>query len=198
MEEMKMMLFEMERSLSFRECHSSKKICVVRKSLGEELVLKLVVFVIATFQNSIKVANGLTASEIVMVADDFVNTYTHDSINDLIFALRKARMQGREFYNKFSQQDLQAILREYFEQKSIWLENEERSSPFILPSAAAKIQSLLATPANDDSASQESITMKMKREKALQMSQKPIKEAITQEEYTALSIIGETYKELNK
>jgi hypothetical protein len=194
MEDMKMMLFQMERSLSFEECHASKKIFEVRKSIGEELTLKLVVFVIAAFQNTLKIANGLTASEIVMVADDFINVYTHDSINDLIYALRKARMEGKEFYNKFSQQDLQAILKVYFEQKSIWIENEERVKPFAVPSAVnAQIQIMLSTPAEPE----ESITLRMKREKAIKMSQKPLKPNLSEAEYSALANIGEAYKETN-
>lgn len=144
---MKLILFQMERSLSFEDCHASKKVFEVTKALGEELTLKLCVFVIASFQNSLKVANGLTSSEIVMVADDFLSTYTHDSINDLIFAFRKAKYDGKEFYNKFSHQDVQAILKKYFEEKAIWLEVTERSNPFtqIAPAIDKEAKKLLAS-----------------------------------------------------
>lgn len=168
---MKLMLFQMERSMTFEECHESKKVFEVIKVLGEELTLKLTVFVIASFQNSLKVSNGLTSSEIVMIADDFLSTYTHDSINDLIFAFRKAKYEGKEFYNKFSHQDVQAILKKYFDEKSIWIEVNERAKPFteVAPAINHEAQKLLSAMQVEP---YKSIAHEMAKEKALAMSQK--------------------------
>lgn len=180
------MLFQMERSMTFEECHNSKKVFEVVKALGEEMVLKLTVFVIASFQNSLKVSNGLTSSEIVMLADDFISTYTHDSINDLIYAYRKAKYDGKEFYNKFSHQDHQAILKKYFEEKSIWIEVEERAKPFtnVAPAINHEAQKLLATMQVVEAQPKfKSIALAMQREKALQMIEKDKKRATADENY---------------
>jgi len=190
---MKMMLQTMERSLSFEECHHSKKIYEVRQNLGYDLTIKLVAFVIATFQNSLKISNGLTAEEIMMAADDFVGVYTHDSINDLIFALRSAKTEGKQFYNKFSQQDLYSILKKHFEQKASWLEIEERTKPYKIPSTVDfEIQKILSTPKGQDGEkgdTAESFAMRMKREKATRMASTYQPPTLSENEYVELSKI---------
>ena len=186
--------------MTFEECHNSKKVFEVVKALGEEMVLKLTVFVIASFQNSLKVANGLTSSEIVMIADDFLSTYTHDSINDLIYALRKAKYDGKEFYNKFSHQDIQAILKKYFDEKSVWIEVEERAKPFtqVAPAINQEAQMLLATMQVEPEKKFESITLQMQREKAQAMSKKWGSRVYADEHYFGQPIIETSNGQANQ
>ncbi len=171
--------------MTFEECHNSKKVFEVVRTLGTELVLKLTVFVIASFQNSLKIANGLTSSEIVMIADDFLSTYTHDSINDLIYAYRKAKYDGKEFYNKFSHQDHQAILKKYFDEKAIWVEVEERAKPFmqVAPQITQEAQKLLVSMEVKPESNEEPYRLKMQKEKALQMLETSKRNQIVADEH---------------
>jgi hypothetical protein len=128
-EDQRITLYDSERQMIMQDCIQSKPLFQTQQALGEDNVLKIVVFVIWNFQKTLKLSNdkSMDATDLVIAAGDFIDTYTHDSITDLVFALRQARHDGKIFYNKFSQQDLNAILKEHFEKKAKMLEVENKT-----------------------------------------------------------------------
>ena len=184
------MLYRLENSTTFEECHESDKIHVLIKELGKELLQKIVVFVIASFQNSLKIANGLTTFELVLIAEEFLNRHSFESISDLIMALRKAKDDGKEFYNKFSEGDFNAIMNKYFEEKAKWLENYHRDKPYQLTEPIKHLtQQVLDTPKTPTTTMpEESYTQKKHREKALKMANEyQPNNQLTEQQYLDLS-----------
>lgn len=115
-----MTLFEAERKITISNCIESKPIFATKQALGEANTLKVICFIIHSFQKALKLSNDkmMDSTEIVICASDFMDKYSYDSVTDLIFALKQARHDGKIFYNKFSQQDMFEILNRHFEDKA--------------------------------------------------------------------------------
>lgn len=128
LQEQKITLFQAENCLSIQDCITSTPLFLTKKGIGSTQTLKIVSFIIWNFQSSLKLSNDriLDSAEIVILAKEYIEKYSHDSIADLIFALKKAKHDATVFYNKFSFQDFYSIVNKHFEQKSIELEADNK------------------------------------------------------------------------
>lgn len=136
----RMILVEMQYGLTREKALQSPAIFLVKKRIGDGNALKLVAFIIKSFQDSLKVKEQMSCVDIIQAAEDALETYTHDSLKDIILAFKEARKSGKKFYNSLNQSDIFDILNDYFEQKAQWLETrhqdqkmqaESNSVPFL-------------------------------------------------------------------
>ena len=97
-----------------------------RWSQGDGTTLKILAVVLKSFVDSVRVPNRPDAADIIEMADELMNTYSHDSIKDIILALKEARTSGKAFFQVLDQPTVFGIVNTYFEAKAIFLHNEHR------------------------------------------------------------------------
>lgn len=119
-------LSQMSVGLTIEKAITAPKIFQVRKTLGEETLVKILTVIIHSFVFSLKVKDKMDALEIISCARVLAGKYTHDSIKDIILALKEAKEQGKVFYNAVSEQVIYQIVNEYMERKSAFIENYHR------------------------------------------------------------------------
>jgi hypothetical protein len=122
----KLLLVEASLGLTQATAAEQPKLCRIRYAEGEVHLLKSVIFVLRHFVDSVKVPVKLDGAEIIELAESICRKYTHESLEDIMLALKEARNGKTIFYNKLDQSDVLRALDKYFERKSIWLEHQHR------------------------------------------------------------------------
>lgn len=120
----RLMINEMSVGLTMGKAISSPKIFQIKKQLGEETIVKILTVIIHSFCHSLKVKENMDPLEVVNCARVLAEKYTHDSIKDIILALKEAKEDGKIFYNSVSEQVIYQIVNEYMDRKSAFLENQ--------------------------------------------------------------------------
>lgn len=140
------LLAEIRRDVSLEAIYQSPCIAQMKQRVSEVTIFKLVCFIICDFQLSMKFEKVkiLTNSEIIDLADWFLTTYTHDTIKDLILALKESRT-GRQWFGRVSMADMLQVIEKHFEKKAKFIEDlnsthrsELRSPPNPLLTASNK------------------------------------------------------------
>ena len=103
---------------------TAPKIFQLNHRLGEATVVKLLVLLLKCFVDSVRVPDKLGPADIIEVADTLAQTYTHDSIKDILLVLKEARTSGTIFYQALDASQIYAIINAYFDKKSAWLESQ--------------------------------------------------------------------------
>jgi hypothetical protein len=91
---------------------------------GDTVVVKLLVIILRAFFDSLRVPDKPDAADILELADTLAHTYTHDSLKDIILALKEARTRGSKFYQSLDVSRIYALLAEYFDRKAERLEQQ--------------------------------------------------------------------------
>ena len=125
-EKARMLLAEMSVGLTKAQALTAPKLFQVKKVVGEKTTLKLLATIVKAFCDSVRVPNRPDAADIIEVADVLMNTYTHDSIKDIILAFKEARTSGKVFFQVLDQPTIFAIINDYFEAKAAFLVSEHR------------------------------------------------------------------------
>jgi hypothetical protein len=133
------MLSDMSVGLTRPAAATAPKIFRLNVTLGPEVVVKLLVVILRSFVDSLKVADKPDAADLIDLADDLARVYTHDSLKDIILALKEARLGGYRFYNAVDTTKLAGIITDYFERKADWLENENQDQKHATASANATL-----------------------------------------------------------
>lgn len=102
---------------------AAPKIFQLTHRLGEKNVVKLLVAVLRAFVDSLRVKEKPDAADLMTLAEDLAATYTHDSIKDIILALKEARMNGHNFFTALDVSTLYKLVANYFDKKASFLEN---------------------------------------------------------------------------
>jgi hypothetical protein len=131
------MLADMSVGLSKPVAAAAPKIFRLNVTLGPDVVVKLLVVVLRAFVDSLKVADKPDAADLIDLADDLARTYTHDSLKDIILALKEARLSGTKFYDRVDTTKLAGLIVSYFERKAEWLESENQNQKHATTSANA-------------------------------------------------------------
>jgi hypothetical protein len=66
--------------------------------------------------------------DIVECAELLEERYSHDSVKDIILALKNAKLKGTKFYNAIDVSVIMAICSEYFDEKAKWLESRHEQT----------------------------------------------------------------------
>jgi len=116
---------------------------------GNTIVVKLLVIILRAFVDSVRVADKPDAADILELADTLAQTYTHESLKDIILALKQARTNGTKFFNALDPATIYGLLKTYFDQKAQHLENchLDRKAQSISQEAVALHQLQQAAPA---------------------------------------------------
>jgi hypothetical protein len=120
----KLLLVESSRGLTQVKAAESRKFFQLKRDIGEINTLKITIFILKQFVDSVKVPTKLDGADIIELAEEITQRYSHDSFEDIILALKNVRIEGTTFYNKLDQGDVFKALNKYFDNKSKWLENQ--------------------------------------------------------------------------
>jgi hypothetical protein len=101
------------------------KIFRLKKTIGQETLVKLMCVIIKSFCDSIKATRTMDAVEILECAEMIIEKYTHDSVKDILLALKRAKEKGMSFYNVVNIPIIFDIITEYMEKKSEWIETRQ-------------------------------------------------------------------------
>jgi hypothetical protein len=118
----KLLVSEMSTGLTIQKALEAPKIFQVKKTLGMENLIKLFCVIIKSFCDSIKAKNTMDAADILECAELIAETYTHDSVKDIVMALKQAKKRGHSFYNSISIPVIFEIITEYMDQKAKFIE----------------------------------------------------------------------------
>ncbi|MDJ0367346.1 hypothetical protein QMK33_19530 [Hymenobacter sp. H14-R3] len=121
--EARALLAEVSVGLTVAQAAAAPKLFQLRHRLGETVLVKLLVVVLRAFVDSLRVPDKPDAADILELADNLAHTYTHDSLKDIILALKEARTSGTKFYQSLDVSTLYRLIQEYFTRKAAYLEN---------------------------------------------------------------------------
>ncbi|NVO84275.1 hypothetical protein HW556_05225 [Hymenobacter sp. P5252] len=122
--EARALLAELSIGLTLEQAAAAPKLFQLRRQLGETVLIKLLVVILRAFLDSLRVPDKPDAADILELADTLAHTYTHESVKDIILALKEARTRGSKFYQSLDPARLYALLAEYFERKTRYLETQ--------------------------------------------------------------------------
>ena len=125
-EQTRLILAEMSVGLTKAQALATPKIFQVRRSQGDGTTLKILAVVLKSFVDSVRVPHRPDPADIIEMADELMTTYSHDSIKDIILALKGARTSGKAFFQVLDQPTVFGIINSYFEAKATFLHNEHR------------------------------------------------------------------------
>lgn len=117
------MLADIGIGLTKAQALAAPKIFQLTHRIGEREVVKLLVIILRAFVDSLRVKEKPDAADLITLADDLARTYTHDSIKDIILALKEARTGGHNFYQALDISTLYKLIADYFEHKARFLEH---------------------------------------------------------------------------
>ena len=109
--------------LTLAQAAAAPKLFQLQRQLGDRALVGLLVLVLRAFVDSLRVPDKPDAADILELADTLAQTYTHDSLKDIILALKEARTQGTNFFQALDVSTLYRLLSEYFDRKARYLEH---------------------------------------------------------------------------
>lgn len=123
----RMILAEIRQNTSIEKAHIKPKLFQLRnrEDFGAQFLHKLLCFILRSFQDSLKITtpkNEMSPSEIFDAAGTLMEKYSHESIHDILMALKLFEESGKETYNAFSKAKLLGIMTAYLETKADFLE----------------------------------------------------------------------------
>ena len=172
MPEVRELLAEMSFGLTKQVALAAPKIFQLNHRLGEQAVVKLLVAVLRAFVDSLRVKDKPDVADIMELAETLALTYTHDSIKDIMLALKEARTSGHNFFQALDISTVFAIITTYFEAKSTYLlhrhldqkatgGSQEASTVKLLGDTAPKMLQNVAQQIDDDHPNAQAIREKL-------------------------------------
>lgn len=141
-----MILAELSVGLTPAAAATAPKLFQIKRQLGEATVVKLLVVILKAFVDSLKVPTKPDAADIIELADTLAQTYTHDSIKDIVLALKDMRTAGTKLYQSVDVTTIYLAINSYFERKATFLENEHYDQKAVGASEQAVAVATLADP----------------------------------------------------
>lgn len=127
--EIKSIVGQMQYGLTKEKALTDPKIFQLRKTLKKSKLIAVICAILKAFCDSIKASKTMDAVDILEAAEAIEERYSHDSVKDIILALKEAKtgvlkFEGKPitFYNAIDLSIILKILDAYFENKAIWLE----------------------------------------------------------------------------
>ena len=117
------MLADISIGLTPAQALAAPKLFQLTYRFGEREVVKLLVVILRAFVDSLRVKDKPDAADLIELASTLAQTYTHDSLKDIILALKEARTQGTNFFQALDVSTLYRLIAEYFDRKARHLEH---------------------------------------------------------------------------
>jgi hypothetical protein len=120
-----MALISVATGLSIEKSLECVKIFKLKQQLEEADLMKIVIFIIKNFCDSFNLKESMNALQIVEAANEFIERYSHESLEDFILCLKKAKNgQYGPVYNRIDRTIIFEFWMKYLIEKSSFLENK--------------------------------------------------------------------------
>lgn len=119
----RLLLAHMSVGLDYAQAAEARKIFQVQRSIGEGEMLKLLAVIFKAFVDAVRVPHKPDAADLIELAETVMRKYSHDSLKDVILALKEARTSGKNFFQELDQGKIFGLLNDYFTKKTAYLEN---------------------------------------------------------------------------
>ena len=136
------MLADISIGLTPAQALAAPKLFQLTHRLGEREVVKLLVVILRAFVDSLRVKEKPDAADLIELAGTLAQTYSHDSLKDIILALKEARTQGTNFFQALDVSTLYRLFSEYFDRKARYLEHrhlDRKASGTSIEAAAVQL-----------------------------------------------------------
>ncbi len=123
---LQILLVDISRNVNMEHLTSGNVVSMntFAQKMGENMVAKVIMICIKSFCDSIMVARKMSLPDYMEVASIFLEKHKHESIDDILVALKEAKASGRKDYGGFGSQDVFAIFNAHLEKKIIFRENQ--------------------------------------------------------------------------
>lgn len=122
--QIKSLVSEMSYGLTIEKAFTAPKIFQLKKNQGTTTTIAIICAILKAFCDSIKANRSMDSVDIVECAEAILTKYSHESVKDIVLALKEAKLKGMKFYNSVDIAVIFEILTEYFEKKSLWIERK--------------------------------------------------------------------------
>lgn len=116
-------LISLQQDINFETCLNAKSLKTAISQHGKNLVGKLIAAAIIHFCLSLNLKRPPQPHDIIESAQLIIENWGYESFTDILLALKRAKLQGTTYYGSIGVNQLMDILNQYFDAKSIWLEN---------------------------------------------------------------------------
>ncbi|MBB4600928.1 hypothetical protein HNQ93_001711 [Hymenobacter luteus] len=113
---------QLSAGLTLEQAAAAPKLFQLSRQYGEDEIRKLLAVILRAFVDSVRVPDKPTPADVLDLADTLLQTYSHDSLRDIVLALKQARTGGTIFYQALDPATIYGLLRAYFERKATFLE----------------------------------------------------------------------------
>ncbi len=114
----------MSYGLTIEKAFIAPKLFTLKKNLGTTTTIAIICAILKAFCDSIKAQRSMDSVDIVECAEAILIKYSHESMKDIVLALKEAKLKGMKFYNSVDISVIFEMLTEYFEKKSAWIEQK--------------------------------------------------------------------------
>lgn len=124
--ETNVLMLKLQQSVTMQRILSEKQTSMkdAMQIIGLDQLQKAICVAVKFFVDSLQVANKMQFFDYMQFSLLFIEKYDTESVEDLILALKYAKIEGRKFYNAFGTQDLFEIFAEYQDRKAHERENQ--------------------------------------------------------------------------
>lgn len=125
MMETHLVLMNTSAGLTFEKSLQGDKIFQVKKAIGPGDLLKVIIFLIKNLCDSLNIKENMNALQILETANEIMEKFTHESLDDLILCFKKAKNgEYGIIYNRMDRAVLLAFWAKYLDEKSRFLEDK--------------------------------------------------------------------------
>lgn len=125
--DMRLELHKMKQDLTPEIAQYAPTLKVLTAQSNRGAVVKMLSLAIRSFMDSFPSTEKLSSFSIVELSGDILKQYPDDSYKDVLMALKQATTSGRKFsWGGVSIPEIHAILKKYFEEKSVRIEEQNR------------------------------------------------------------------------
>jgi hypothetical protein len=121
----KTLVYEISYGLTIEKAMQAPKIFQLKKKIGESNLLKLLAVIIKSFCDSVKASKTMDAVDILECSELVMEKYTHESVKDIVLALKDAKLKGMSFYNVINTPVVFQIIEEGLNKKYAFIEKRE-------------------------------------------------------------------------
>jgi len=135
----------MSIGLTHTAAHHAPKLRQYVREQSRKTTVNLLIILLRSFVDASRVSQRPDASDLMEIADELVDKYPCESIEDFVLALKEVRTRGVKLYDSLDSGKIYGFISDYFERKISFLENRHKDQKATAPSQDAATAALIAS-----------------------------------------------------
>jgi hypothetical protein len=142
--ELREVITDMSIGLTHEAALKAPKIRDYVRQHDRKIAVNLLVILLRSFVDTARVNQRPDASDLMETADELVEKYPCESIEDFVLAFKQVRTRGVKLYDSLDSGKIHGFVNEYFERKAQFLENRHKDQKATSPSHDTAVAALIA------------------------------------------------------